>query len=73
MTKGEGGEIIPNGTTLFIKKERLEYVRGNMFWWAMILFEFFYSPISHHLQPHLYRTSGKVPAAIIKITDITQE
>lgn len=34
----------------------------------MILFKFFYSPISHHLQPHLYPTSGKV----IEITGITQ-
>lgn len=31
MTKGEGGEIIPKGIIPFNKKERLEYVRGNMF------------------------------------------
>lgn len=68
--KRRRGEITPNIFTLFNKKERLECMRSNMFW-SVILFKLFYSPISHDLQLHLFPTSGKVPATVIKITGIS--
>lgn len=47
-------------------------MRGNMFWWVMVLFKFFHSSTSHLLQPYPHPMPRRVTAPVVTITGITQ-
>lgn len=48
------------------------YMRGNTFWWVMVLFKFVHSSTSHPLQPYPHPMPRRITGPVVTITGTTQ-